>query len=111
MVRFQPVPPIPQWCNGNISDSKPDDGSSILSWGVKFKFMMVLNELEVNEKAKVVAINIKNNNAIRIMTLGIIEQTEVKMLSKTSGSVEVLIHNRAMAMSNDIAQDIIVVRS
>lgn len=71
--------------------------------------MKVLTELNVGDTARIVAINTKNGNVIRIMTLGIVEQVEVKILSKTSGSMEIQLHGRSIAISNDLAQEIMVV--
>jgi Fe2+ transport system protein FeoA len=69
----------------------------------------VLTEVNVGDTARIVAINTKNGNVIRIMTLGIVEQVEIKVLSKTSGSVEIGFNNTSVGVSNDLAQEIMVV--
>ena len=71
--------------------------------------MKVLTEVSVGDTARILAINTNNGNVIRIMTLGIIEQCEVKVLTKTSAGIEISLHGKSIAVSNDLAQEIMVV--
>ena len=69
---------------------------------------MKLTDLEVNKKAIIKKIELTDNNILRAMTLGLIENTRVKVLSKTSGGMELLVHNARIAISNELAQNIII---
>ena len=71
--------------------------------------MKTLLDLELNKVATVYAINIENNNVLRLMTLGIIERTPVRVVSKTGSGIELLVYNQVMAISNDLAKNVIVV--
>lgn len=70
---------------------------------------MKLTELSVNKYGTIKRIDLTDNNILRAMTLGLIEETRVKVLSKTSGGIELLVNNARIAISNDLAQNIIII--
>ena len=70
---------------------------------------MTLDEVEVGHSCTVLAIKIKDNSVLRIMSLGIIEQTVVKVLTKTKDNLEVLLEGSRLAISKELANCIMVV--
>jgi len=70
---------------------------------------MTLDEVKVGHSCTVLAIKIKDNSVLRIMSLGIIEQTVVKVLTKTKNNIEVSLEGSRLAISKELASCIMVV--
>ena len=71
---------------------------------------MTLNELKRNEMARVTHIRTDCNCVLRIMTMGIVEGSQIKTASTTKHNMEVWVHNRnRIALSKHCASKITIV--
>lgn len=65
---------------------------------------MRLSELGVGDTARIHSVNSPNASTLKIMTMGLLEPTKIKVLSKTNSSMEINFENVTMAISLDIAE-------
>lgn len=68
---------------------------------------MKLSDLAPGERATVTSIDTSEVSALRLMTLGIIEGSEVRCLSKLAKTIEIDIYGMGFAISIDMADKFI----
>jgi len=69
---------------------------------------MRLNKVKVGQAVIIKEVDAKCNCTLRIMTLGLIEGTKVKVISSTRDNIEVLAYNSKYAISKHCASFIVV---
>ena len=71
---------------------------------------MTLDGLKRGQMARVVNVKTDCNCVLRIMTMGIVEGSQVKVASSTKHNMEIWVHNRnRMALSKHCASKISIV--
>lgn len=63
-----------------------------------------LNELKIGDKARIQSVHFGGQNILKLMSLGLLELTEVEVISKTSSSIELKFENNRIALSLDSAK-------
>jgi len=70
---------------------------------------MKLSEVKVGERGTINNMFIAGPDTLRVMTMGLVLGSEVKVLSRTSGSIEISVEGSRMAIDKEIASKIMVV--
>ncbi len=71
---------------------------------------MKLNEVNIGDSVKIHSVRADGGTGmLRVLTLGLTLGTELTVISKTGNAIEVLAYGTRLAISNDIAKNIIVV--
>lgn len=70
---------------------------------------MKLSEVRVGEYGTINNIYVSGPDIIRVMTMGLVLGSKIKVLSRTSGSIEISVEGSRMAIDKEIASKIMVV--
>lgn len=65
---------------------------------------MRLSELKAGDKARIQSVRARGCNTLKLMSLGLLEPTEVEVISKTGSSIELRFENNTIALSLDSAE-------
>lgn len=67
---------------------------------------MKLTDLEVGDKACIKSINCENNLLIHLMELGLVRDTVIKIINKSSYLITISFRNITLSLTNDIGDNI-----